>query len=256
MGKLGHHHAMKQLRPLLIILGTILWTGFATANAAEAITPRAVIELYTSEGCNSCPPADHVLYEINQERSDFLALSFHVDYWNYLGWEDPFSDASYTKRQRDYASHMRERYVYTPQVVINGSHVIRATAKQQITTTGDEATPLQVWADLSLLSGAPAIPASGKVMLGMTDTPPPGQSYHLWLVGFDREQARDVRSGENSGRRLVHANVVREMVDLGNWNGNRRELDFALGQACDGGIAILVQEGRGGPIRSASVIRF
>lgn len=247
---------MKQLRPLIIMLATAYLGGFSTAYAAESTSPRAVIELYTSEGCNSCPPADRVLYELNQERSDLLALSFHVDYWNYLGWEDPFSSAANTERQRDYAGRMRERYVYTPQVVINGDHVVRATAKNRIVTTSDETTPLREWAELALQSDDRAAPASGKLKLGMVNTPPAGQSYQLWLIGFDREQERDVRSGENAGRRLVHANVVREMIDLGQWDGQQRELDFTLSQPCDGGVAVLVQEGRGGPVRSASVIRF
>lgn len=247
---------MKQLRPLIIMLATAFFGGFSTAYAAESTSPRAVIELYTSEGCNSCPPADRVLYELNQERSDLLALSFHVDYWNYLGWKDPFSSAANTERQRDYAGRMRERYVYTPQVVINGDHVVRATAKSRIVTTSDETTPLRQWAELALQSDKSATPANGKLKLGMVDTPPAGQSYQLWLIGFDREHERDVRSGENAGRRLVHANVVREMIDLGQWDGQQRELDFALSQPCDGGVVVLVQEGRGGPVRSASVIRF
>ncbi|WP_404422504.1 DUF1223 domain-containing protein [Thalassospira australica] len=247
---------MKQLRPLIIMLATAFLGGLSLAHAAEATSPRAVIELYTSEGCNSCPPADRVLYELNQEHADLLALSFHVDYWNYLGWEDPFSSAANTERQRDYASRLRERYVYTPQVVINGDQVVRATDKSRIVTTSNEATPLREWADLALLSDNRTSPASGKLKLGMVHTPPAGQSYQLWLIGFDREQERDVRSGENAGRRLVHANVVREMIDLGQWDGQQRELDFALNQPCDGGVAILVQEGRGGPVRSASVIRF
>jgi hypothetical protein len=247
---------MKQLRPIIFMLGTAFMGGLSLAHAGESTSPRAVIELYTSEGCNSCPPADRVLYELNQEHGDLLALSFHVDYWNYLGWEDPFSSAANTERQREYAGRMRERYVYTPQVVINGDQVVRATDKSRIVTTSNETTPLREWAELALLSDNRTSPASGKLKLGMLNTPPAGQSYQLWLIGFDREQARDVRSGENAGRRLVHANVVREMIDLGQWDGMQRELDFALNQPCDGGVAVLVQEGRGGPVRSASVIRF
>lgn len=238
------------------MLGTVFIGGLSLAHAAGSASPRAVIELYTSEGCNSCPPADRVLYELNQEHGDLLVLSFHVDYWNYLGWEDPFSSAANTERQRDYAGRLRERYVYTPQVVINGDRVVRATDKSRIVTTSNETTPLREWAQLALQPDNRTLPARGQLMLGMVDIPPAGQSYQLWLIGFDRKQERDVRSGENAGRRLIHANVVREMIDLGRWDGTQREINFALSEPCDGGVAVLVQEGRGGPVRSASVIRF
>ena len=227
----------------------------AAPDARAADKPLIVVELFTSQGCNSCPPADELLGEL-VKRDDVLGFSFHVDYWDYIGWHDTFAMPESGQRQRSYVSRVGGRYVYTPQVVINGDHVVRATAKSRIVTTSDETTPLRQWAELALLSDNRTSPASGKLKLGMLNTPPAGQSYQLWLIGFDREQARDVRSGENAGRRLVHANVVREMIDLGQWDGMQRELDFALNQPCDGGVAVLVQEGRGGPVRSASVIRF
>ena len=247
---------MKHTRPLIFAL-TLAIVGFSTPlMASESITPRAVVELYTSEGCSSCPPADRVLYELNQERSDLLVLSYHVDYWNYLGWTDPFSDSMFSERQREYAQHMRERYVYTPQAIINGEHVVRATQKQRIGDTSNSAEPLHDVATLLVENHDEQRPATGTIILQSLSTSERTSSLKLWLVGFDREHARDVRSGENAGKRLVHANVVREMIDLGTWNGSADERTFAMKTAGDGGVALLVQQGRGGPIIAASMVRY
>ncbi|WP_033067802.1 DUF1223 domain-containing protein [Thalassospira australica] len=238
----------------VIALATIAVSG--PLNAGQSIVPHAVVELYTSQGCNSCPPADRVLHELNQEHNDLLLLSYHVDYWNYLGWTDPFSDAFYSARQREYANHMRERYVYTPQVIINGDHVVRATAKQRIEATSRSLAPLPDVVDIDLSNSDTTKPAQGTVTLVRSEKSSAASTSLVWMVGFDNEHQRDVLSGENAGKRLVHANVVREMIGLGHWDGARREIPFAMTTPTDGGIAVLVQDGRGGPIVAASLIRF
>jgi len=247
---------MKHSRPILsaLILAVIAISG--RSYAAESIVPRAVVELYTSQGCNSCPPADRVLHELNQEHNDLLVLSYHVDYWNYLGWTDPFSDARYSERQRDYANRMRERYVYTPQVIINGDDVVKATAKRQIESTSSSAKPLRDLADIQINVSNPTQPTTGTISLHNANVSSRNQDAQIWLIGFDREHQRDVLSGENAGKRLVHANVVREMVNLGRWDGQTKHIPFAMTVANDGGVAVLVQNGRGGPIIGASMIRF
>lgn len=247
---------MKNARPLIYAAVLMMMAATHTAKAAESTMPRAVVELYTSQGCNSCPPADRVLYELNQEHSDVLFLSYHVDYWNYLGWTDPFSDESYSIRQRDYANRMRERYVYTPQVIINGDEVVRATAKSRIESASSTIAPLDDIADITLQSANPGQPATGTITLSDTGKSSPNRASQIWLIGFDREHQRDVLSGENAGKRLVHANVVREMVNLGNWDGTNKQLSFAMNDVWNGGVAVLVQDGRGGPITAASMIRF
>ncbi|WP_254869840.1 thioredoxin family protein [Thalassospira sp. HF15] len=248
---------MKNARPLLSALALTLMTVSGPAIATESVLPRAVVELYTSQGCNSCPPADQVLHDMADQHDDLLLLSYHVDYWNYLGWEDPFSDARYSARQRDYANRMRERYVYTPQVIINGDHVVRATAKQQIEATSTAVPPLLNQANIHLGMLDPSQPATGTITLRGVGKPAPGQIAQIWLIGFDREHQRDVLSGENAGKRLVNANVVREMVSLGQWNGtSQQKIPFAMAASYDGGIAVLIQNGRGGPISGAAMIRF
>jgi hypothetical protein len=247
---------MKHIRPIICMLALAFMMLSGPAYAAESTTPHAVIELYTSQGCNSCPPADRVLYQINQEHTDLLALSYHVDYWNYLGWTDPFSDSQYSDRQRDYANRMRERYVYTPQVIINGDNVVQATAKRRIESTADALPGLKDISAITLASDSTGLPARGTVALRNITMPGSGNAHRIWIIGFDREHQRDVLSGENAGKRLVHANVVREMIDLGPWDGSSKDIPFAMTKACDGGIAVLVQNGNGGPIISASVIRY
>jgi hypothetical protein len=250
-------NVMKNPRPLLSALALLLMTVSSPARAAESVLPRAVVELYTSQGCNSCPPADQVLHDMADQHDDLLLLSYHVDYWNYLGWEDPFSDARYSERQRDYANRMRERYVYTPQVIINGDHVVRATARQQIETTSITVAPLRDLADIHLGTIDHTLPAKGTVSLHGVGKPNPGQISQVWLIGFDREHQRDVLSGENAGKRLVNANVVRDMISLGQWDGtSQQKIPFAMKAAYDGGIAVLIQNGRGGPIIGASMVRF
>jgi hypothetical protein len=252
----GIIRAMKNARSLIYSLVLAGCTAIASTATAQSVTPRAVVELYTSQGCNSCPPADRVLYELNQEHSDLLLLSYHVDYWNYLGWTDPFSNADYSARQRDYANRMRERYVYTPQVIINGDNVVRATQKRRIETTSNAIAPLPDLATIQL--GKPNVgqAANGTVTLNGSGRASANQGSLIWMIAFDREHQRDVLSGENAGKRLVHANVVREMVSLGSWNGASRDIPFAMGTITDGGIAVLVQDGRGGPIIGASMIQF
>ena len=248
---------MKNARPLLNALALVLMTVSGPVTAAESVLPRAVIELYTSQGCNSCPPADQVLHDMADQHDDLLLLSFHVDYWNYLGWEDPFSDARYSARQRDYANRMHERYVYTPQVIINGDHVVRATAKQQIEATSNTVAPLLGLAEIHLGTLAPSQPAKGTITLRGGGKSAPGKIAQIWLIGFDREHQRDVLSGENAGKRLVNANVVREMISLGQWDGtSQQEIPFVMAAAYDGGIAVLIQNGRGGPINGAAMVRF
>ncbi|MBC07073.1 MAG: DUF1223 domain-containing protein [Thalassospira sp.] len=248
---------MKNPRPLLSALALLLMTVSAPAGASESVLPRAVVELYTSQGCNSCPPADQVLHDMADQHDDLLLLSYHVDYWNYLGWEDPFSDARFSERQRDYANRMRERYVYTPQVIINGDHVVRATARQQIETTSTTVAPLDDIANIHLSTTDAAQPAKGTISLRGVGRSSPGRIAQVWLIGFDREHQRDVLSGENAGKRLVNANVVREMVSLGQWDGSsQQKIPFAMADAYDGGIAVLIQNGRGGPISGAAMVRF
>ncbi|MCC9630600.1 DUF1223 domain-containing protein [Blastopirellula sp. JC732] len=170
----------------------------------------ALIELYTSQGCNSCPSADQNLVRIDriarERKLPIYTLSFHVDYWNYLGWEDPFSDAAYSQRQRRYAQAFNSDRVYTPQMIVNGrvefvgsntanaDRAIRAGLDSRPTTT--LAIKLAAQQGVCVVSWNAANLAEQDV---------------LQLALVQKQASRDVTAGENNGRTLSHVNVVRKL---------------------------------------------
>jgi hypothetical protein len=208
------------------------------ALAADAQHPT-VIELYQSQGCSSCPPANANVNTL-AVRPDVLALSFAVTYWDGLGWKDVFAQPQFTRRQWDYAKAFGNSQVWTPQVIINGRNNI----------TGTRAEPLQALIARSDRGAAgPAVSiAGGKVSLAGTSARP----ADIWLVRYDpRIIEVPVRAGENGGRTLPHRNVVRELVRLGSWQGGAAS--FAIPAARQTGLATaaFVQVGSGGPIVAA-----
>lgn len=224
------------------------------ACAAERAVP-VVIELFTSQGCNSCPPADAYLGEL-AKRPGVLALSLHVDYWDYIGWKDPFAQHAFTLRQRDYSHALAQRYVYTPQMVINGelqgvgserSDIERLIAKANAQAAAAVARPT-----IRLTGSDVRIEGGGKM------------SASVWLAVFDGEQWTAVERGENAGHRLGQYNVVREWRELGRYDGTPVTLktDLDMAAYAGSGCAILLQrrthEGQGamglGPIVAAYAI--
>jgi hypothetical protein len=210
------------------------------AVAADAAHP-AVIELFQSQGCSSCPPANaHVMALAG--RPDILALSFQVTYWDALGWKDTFASPQFTARQWDYARGLRHDGVFTPQVVINGRTDVVGIAPGEIERAllradrGDSGPRLTI--------------AGGRVRIAGT---PPARPATVWLARYDPNLVQvPVRRGENAGRTLPHRNVVRALVRLGQWSGP--QASYALPAAGPGGLrdAILVQAGPGGPILAAA----
>lgn len=184
----------------------------ATVQSALAITitqPQAVVELFTSQGCNSCPPADKFVGELSKS-DDVLALSWHVDYWDYLGWKDSLASKEYTQRQYQYARTFSENQVYTPQAVINGrthavgsdKRAIRAAIKN---FSGDERR-LFVPIDVSVQADSVNI----KIPAGLVK-----QKAMLNLVYLQDEEKVDIKRGENAGKVLSYHNVVKASQPLG-----------------------------------------
>lgn len=214
--------------------------GAGSARAAEA-APVTVVELFTSQGCSSCPPADSFLAEL-ADRPGVLALSFHVDYWDYIGWKDPYSSQENTRRQREYARRFDLSYVYTPQIVVGGS----------LQTAGsNRAIVLDA---LRQRRSAPPVPvpdlkrdASGGLVIGL----PALEGGDLWLIAYDREHVTAVQRGENRGATIRNRNVVRKIVGLGSWDGrpDTRRVETPPGKG--GGLVLLVQSPRDGRIVSA-----
>ena len=236
-------------------LGTLLLAGALVAAlalvpmAAQADSPAAdpssdpkvVLELFTSQGCSSCPSADALLGELSDTRDDVVALSFHVDYWDYIGWEDPFASAETTARQRAYAKSLGIAYVYTPQLVIDGAHHVVGSRRDDVRNA--IAASKTVKARRVPVSLASTASGGLAIEIGADD------SYYgsarILLVAIDRTHTTSVDAGENRGRTLTNYNVVREFRSVGRWTGGATSLELGpesatgLGDGC----AVLVQQG-------------
>jgi hypothetical protein len=207
-----------------------------------ASTPLTVVELFTSQGCSSCPPANANL-AVLARRSDVLALSYGVNYWDYLGWRDTFASQAFTDRQRDYARGLALRNVYTPQMVVNG----------RVDSVGNRMGELNgVLQRAPRIGTGPSISASASGV-SLSATASPVSPATIWLVRYDPRVVQvPIRRGENGGKTLPHVNVVREFSQLGSYSG--RAMTVRLTPATDPALktAILVQSGVGGPLLAAA----
>ena len=234
---------------LSLAIGVGLWLGMArTASAGDlpAVEHPVVVELFTSQGCSTCPPADALLLELTMQPG-VIALSMHVDYWDYIGWKDPFATPEVTARQQGYVDSMSTRFVYTPQMVVDGRRDVvgtrRAEVMAAIAEAGRAAKPLA----LSFDPGD-----GGRVRIPAGTAPDGGAS--VWLAAFDAQQETEITKGENAGQALRYGNVVRRLVRIGTWTGEALEIALGLDQAGlagRDGCAVLVQKGTTGPIIGA-----
>jgi hypothetical protein len=209
-----------------------------SARTAAGASP-AVLELYQSQGCSSCPPALDVLRK-EADRPDVIALSFAVTYWDQLGWKDSFAQPAFTRRQWDYAHANARAVVATPQLIVNGRGFVNGGDKSEVDAAIDR-YPIQ--------GGDPDLEFDkGQLIVGST----PGiHRATVWLVSYDPRTVQvPIRAGENDGRTLAHRNIVRTLETLGVWTGVRQV--FRLPPVRPGlNRAILVQAGAGGPIVAA-----
>ncbi len=224
---------------LLFLAGVASAIVPSAAVAADAQHPT-VVELFQSQGCSSCPPANAVLNAI-AGRPDVLALSFAVTYWDYLGWQDKFAHPAFTARQWEYAKAGGRANVATPQMIVNGRGALighRRSEAEAAITRFDRG-----------VSG-PAISAgNSRVNVGSGRT---GQPANVWLVRYDpRQHQVPIRAGENGGRTLPHKNIVREIYLLGKWNGAAASYGTPAAKNAALRSAVLVQSGPGGAILAA-----
>lgn len=232
--------------PLVAAVLVIAAASFfpSSALAEEPNPPPIVVELFTSQGCSSCPAADVVLGELTR-RPDVLPLSYHVTYWDRLGWPDTLGLAASTQRQRVYAHSLGNDGLYTPQMVIGGRIDVVGSRRQRVL----EAVDLLA----SHAESGPAITIEGNRL--RLDGGMAGEAT-IWLLGVDRSHDVAIGRGENRGRTIRYHNVVREMTELGRWSGDVLEIPLPLERlAADGrdGAAVLVQQ-PGGPILAAGYV--
>ena len=201
----------------MVITGSIILSfaeSMSSANSEGELKPAgfAVVELFTSQGCSSCPPADRNLSELAREYRDkpVYLLSFHVDYWDYLGWKDPFSDKNYSDRQRRYATAFRSSRIYTPQMVVNGSQEFVGSRRGEARSNIDRALGGESRAAALAVSVRP----DGQTAHITVDNLPDTDDLMLNVALVQRAADNEVNRGENRGRHLSHANVVRDFESI------------------------------------------
>jgi len=228
----------------------------AAAVPAAAGGAKAVIELFTSQACNSCPPADEILGEY-AARDDVLALTLPVDYWDYLGWKDTLASHDNTVRQKDYAEARGDRQVYTPQVVVNGVTHVVGSNRQDIEAALRSSAPLPV--PITMKAGTD----STTVTVGTPDLPPGRHKGTIWLAMYGGPVTVPIERGENTGKSVTYYNVVRKLRPIAMWKGKevtvelpKSELDQAEVSRCAVILQTENEDGLPGPILGAATIDY
>jgi len=215
------------------------------ASPAVADGPGpVVVELYTSQGCSSCPPADAYLHDLAKQEG-VVALALHVDYWDYIGWKDSFASPAHTARQKAYAHAQGHRMVYTPQMIVDGIYGVAGTKPAAVAEaiSKHRAKPNPVKLDLRREDGTLHILATSR-------GPSPGR-MDVTLFRYEPKATVAIKSGENAGRTLSYANIVTSMEPLGTWTGaNRLRLSHPV--KGDQPLVVLIQESGHGPITAAA----
>ncbi|MEO7026958.1 MAG: DUF1223 domain-containing protein [Caulobacteraceae bacterium] len=237
-----------RLLALAALLAVNAWNVGASAAAKKAaargVPPTVVVELFTAQGCASCGAAD-AWFDRLADRPGVIALTWSVDYWDYLGWKDSFAQAAFTDRQQAYDKRLGPRDVYTPQVIVGGA----------AEAPGDQPDDVEA---LVRRAGRARVPAPGIVIrpasVGVGHGSAPKGGAEVWLIRFDpRRQTVEVKDGDNRGKTLQRRNVVRQLARLGSWKGS--PVRFTTPPAPESGLAsvVLVQSLRLGPILAAKV---
>ena len=228
---------LRQISSAPLVAGFLIAT-FVIARAAE---PRALLELFTSQGCSSCPPADKLLGELSSDPS-VIALSLPIDYWDYLGWKDTLASPAHSALQRAYARVRGDRQVYTPQIVVNGAmHALgsdQAAIEHTIALTDQKTGVMSVPVSLAI--------ADNTVDVKVEAVENAHDAGEVWLCPVEKAVAVAVGRGENRGHTITYHNVVRGWLKLGEWTGGAASWSVPLAQLkADGAdaAAVMVQEG-------------
>lgn len=236
------------MRSFLLAATTAL-AGFFTSAAMADEKPLVVLELFTSQGCSNCPPADALVAEL-AARDDVLPLALHVDYWDYIGWADSFAQPEYTARQKGYARAAGHGSIYTPQMVIGGiDHVVgfkpmKVAALLQ--AHGEKPAEVEIRAEI--------VDGAFRITCNPVETGAPKGRMNIDLVTFIPQATVKIRSGENAGETITYANIVTGWERLGVWTG---ETDFAVMAPASNGAhhAVIVQKEGPGPVLAAFRLR-
>jgi hypothetical protein len=237
------------------------WSGALSVCAIIAIIrpahadPRAVVELFTSQGCSSCPPADKIIGELAKDPS-VIALSMPIDYWDYLGWKDTLADSRFSARQKAY-SHVRgDRDVYTPQVVVNGSAKVIGSDR-----VGIEGAIKDTQKADGVMSVPVTMTLSGRqINVSVAASKAPNATRgEIWICSISKAVPISIARGENRGREVTYHNVVRNLLKVGDWNGSSGSWTVPLENISREGVdaaVVYVQDGnrdKPGPMLGAAM---
>jgi len=250
------------LRLAALALAVSAFASAALASDPEASSnersradkPLGVVELFTSQGCSNCPPADEFFAEL-AGKDDIIALAYHVNYWDYLGWQDTLSTKENTERQYDYMRAFGSRSVYTPQAVINGRNHVNGANRTEV----DGALASLDKTGEGMRVGIKVSRTSDRVMIDAGDAGNGPKDAHVVIVYFDSPQTVKIGKGENSGRRMTYWNAVSDIQIAGMWHGKSQRYELPMTEiAKKGGCAVLLQsvgkDGTPGPILGAAFI--
>jgi len=219
---------------------------FNDAHASDTARRQAVVELFTSQGCSSCPPADRLLGEL-AANPDVIALTLPVDYWDYLGWKDTLARPAFSERQRGYAEARNDKQVYTPQVVVDGHMTCIGSRKEEVSDRIEKSlrSPLVASLDVRISGSSLGIsvsPAAGVAAGPMRAT--------VWLVPVRSRVTVDIGHGENGGKTSTYSNVAQSLIKIGEWNGGKADYVATISRAGENkadGYVVLLQES-GSPV--------
>ena len=205
-----------------------------------------VVELFTSQGCPSCPPADKLLHELAQ-RNDVIPLALHVDYWDYIGWKDEFSHPDYAKRQRGYAMQAKRRSVYTPQMIVNGVTDIVGARRMELSKAIAHHADLPSRVELSVNR------SGSEILINAQPTNVDGPLI-VRMLRYTPQRSAHITRGENAGHTMLYANVTENWTVLAEWDGTTA---LALTTVVEGDkpVVVLVQQDQHGPILAAVRLR-
>ena len=231
-------NGLAKLSAVFLALAGPIW-------APQATQADVVVELFTSQGCSSCPPADALIGQL-AKKEGVIALSLHVDYWDYLGWKDEFAQPRFTQRQRAYAHAAGSTMIYTPQMVIGGlDHLVgtRGMELSDLITRHSAATPPVALTASRAGDGVEIKAQSSR-----------GGQMVVFLVEYSATETVDIKRGENAGRQITYHNVVKSWSKIADWNGAAPLVTAAkVGDGLSG--AVIVQSGNSGRVLAAAKVK-
>jgi hypothetical protein len=230
---------MRFLQALLVV------ACLCVPAAASAQRSPVLVELFTSQGCSSCPPADAILAEI-AGRPGVVALALHVDYWDYLGWRDSFGQAAHSRRQRAYAKAAGSRSIYTPQMIVQGVDRVVGADYDEVTRliAAHQARPPA--------AALEAVRDGRRLRIRVTPASPAGAgASEVYVVRFLPRERVAIAHGENAGHEIDYTNIVTDWTPVARWDG-RSDAELALDIAGPDPVAVIVQRERLGPVVTAA----